>query len=136
MMMPETVPQSDDHAALIVNEFPSSTQDVITAITHVHGGFLQLAVIRRRDSVDGCSLGSRLGWSTSKTRTLAVARLDRHLQARNNLLCHIRSLRALSRQPSGFVSRMKIDFFSDSMTPVVLNVASCQAAVSTWAGLI
>ena len=83
-MVPKAVPQSDDHAALIVNEFPSSTQDVITAITHVHGGFLQLAVIRRRDSMDSGLLGSRLGESTSKMRNFAVPRLDGQLQARDN----------------------------------------------------
>ena len=101
--MPKPVPQDDYNAALVVNETLGSTQGVITAIAHSHGSYLQLEVIRRRDSVDGCLLGSRLGWSTSKTRNLAFARLDRHLQARNNLLCHIRSLRAQSRQPSGFV---------------------------------
>ena len=61
MMMPETVPQSDDHAALIVNESPGSTQGVVTAITHGHGNFLQLTIIRRRDAVDSGLLVSRLG---------------------------------------------------------------------------
>ena len=78
-MMPKPVPQGEDHAALVGNEFPGSTQGVATAITHGHGGFLQLAVIRRRDSVDCCLLGSRLG-SSSKTSDFAVPRLNSHLQ--------------------------------------------------------
>ena len=49
--MSKPVPQADDHTALVVNESPGSTEGVITAITHGYGGFLQLDVIRRRDSV-------------------------------------------------------------------------------------
>ena len=59
--MPKLVPQSDDHAALVVNESPGSMQGVITAMTNIYGCFLELEVIRRGDSVDRCLLGSKLG---------------------------------------------------------------------------
>ena len=90
--MPKPVPQDDYNAALVVNETLGSTQGVITAIAHSHGSYLQLEVIRRRDSVDGYLLGSRLGESTSTTSNFTVARLDRHLQAGDILLYRCKSI--------------------------------------------
>ena len=74
--MAESVPQVADYATLVFNKSPSRVQGVVTAITHVHGSFSQLAIIRRRDSVDSGLLGSKLGESTSETREFAVMRLD------------------------------------------------------------
>ena len=46
-MITKPVPHADNHVALVHNESQGSTRDVITAITHGHGSFLQLEVIRR-----------------------------------------------------------------------------------------
>ena len=82
--MAESVPQVADYATLVFNKSPSRVQGVVTAITHVHGSFSQLAIIRRRDSMDSGLLGSRLGEPTSKMRNFAVPLLDGQLQARDN----------------------------------------------------
>ena len=83
-MLPKLVPQADDDAALGFDESPFSTQGVTIAITHGIGGFLQLAVILCRDSVNRCLLGLRLGESTSKSSGFEISRLDFHMQAKDN----------------------------------------------------
>lgn len=131
-MMLKHVPQAGDHAALIVDESPVSTQGVITAITHIHGSFLQLEIIHRRDSMDGCLLGSRIGGSTSYTSGSAIPRLDCQLQAADDLFRRFKSVRALSRQSNGFRLDSEDRLFSDSMTSVVFNAGAYQVAASTW----
>ena len=84
--MPKHVPQAGDFVTLVFNSSPSSFQGVVAAITHDHGSFLQLAILRRRVSIDSGLLSSRLGKSTSKTRNLAIPRLDGQWQARDNPL--------------------------------------------------
>ena len=63
--MPQTVAQADYHVELVVDESSGSTQCAMTTITHNHGSCLELAVIRRRDSMESCFMGSRLGESTN-----------------------------------------------------------------------
>ena len=87
---------------MVIDESPGSTQSLITAITHDHGGRVQLADIRRRDAMDSCLLGSRPGESTSMTRDLTVSQLDHHLQAGDNLLRRFKSVRALTGHWIGF----------------------------------
>ena len=65
--MPKPIPQANDNSAMVVNEALGSTQGVITAITHCHGGFIQMVEKRRCYLVCECLLGSRLGESISKT---------------------------------------------------------------------
>ena len=60
-MMPETAPQAADYARLVYNGSPSRSKGLVAAIAHGIGAFLQLAMIRRRESVDSGLLESRLG---------------------------------------------------------------------------
>ena len=101
-MMLKPVQQADDNAAQVVNRASVIMQVVIIAIAQNHSGFLQLAVIRCRDFVDNCLLGSILGESTSESRGFAIPRLDRHLQYGYNLLYRFKSVRTLIGHSSGF----------------------------------
>ena len=63
--MSNPVPQTKHDAAVVIYESPGSKYSVITAVEDVHGGRIQVEVIRLREAMDSCLLGSILGESTS-----------------------------------------------------------------------
>ena len=102
-MISRPVPLADDHAALVHNASQGSTRDVITTITHVHGGFLQLAVIRRIRNYTLAGLETRrIVVDTSKSSDFVTSRLDRYLQAGDNTFRRFKSVLELSGKSSSF----------------------------------